>query len=191
MDIGNNKKLTKNNIKLVTQTRNYNCGSACLAMILGTTVHVIETKYLKRRVGELIDIDPITKKRDVIGVSAYEMFCVMWETQHMCLFLRCDTFVYSDTKNSDWYTRCVKQLHSINFERRVNDHIGTNGMAILGVKSLKHKDGKHWIVASDGLLYDPAYAGDPKAVDIYSVRNFNTDRPLEVEEALLIKKVEV
>ena len=61
-------------IKRVLQTRRHNCGSAVLAMVLGTTVEVIEERHLFRRPGELKDPHPPKdwKFSSVIGVTYFE-----------------------------------------------------------------------------------------------------------------------
>ena len=65
-------------INLVKQTTEFNCGSACLAMILDMTPAEVEAKVLKRKIGELYDTEDTDEKKP-IGVTSYEIQAALYD----------------------------------------------------------------------------------------------------------------
>ena len=171
-------------MKHVQQTTKVNCGSACLAMVLDTTIEDIEQNWLCRVPGELVD-DRLQEEHPeipdeyggMIGVSSYEICCILWDASLRHLYLQVPTLKDDNT----WYDRCHDQLPSVRSIERVNTHIFTEALpAILGVESLVTKGGQHWIAMSGGIPFDPQ-RGRQTSENIY--RN---GCALPVHEAVLI-----
>lgn len=156
-------------MKLVKQTNRFNCGSACLAMVLGTTVEECEERYLKRKVGELKD----PKDGETIGVTAMEINCILNNNGF------CTLEMFSPKYQDDWYYgRVHEDMPSVDFLEQVNDHIMSGGTAIVAVPSLGSKDG-HWVVIDKMKVLDPS-TGNTYDEEI------DPENPLEAHVAILI-----
>ena len=162
------------------QTTNFNCGSACLATILETTVEDVEERLLRRTVGELLDPDVEPGGPPQIGVSSYEIQCVLWDHGYRVLPLASP---FSETP-STWYDRVGEDLPVIDFMGRIDGHMDRGGSAILAVPSLFNEGAQHWIVATGNSLLDPN--GTDGRV-YRCVADFSPEWPLRIYEALLIE----
>ena len=161
-------------MKLVKQTKPYNCGSACLAMVLFRSVKYIEEKILKRNVGELLD----PENNRVIGVTAFEMETALWDCYRTTLAI----CVPNSKDNSNWYNRVGHRLPILNPLYRINKHLVEDGTTILGVDSLNVENGLHWIVVHKTKIYDPTIDGILYEGDIYKPSHI-----LKISEAILLR----
>ena len=179
-------------VERIIQTRAWNCGSACLAMVTGLSIADIEENYLMRKPGELRDPEPgknahpTMAKTDkwaggVIGVVAYELQAVLWD-----LGIRHLMLVQPGPRgcpHEGWYDRVGHDMPALRTAERIVNHLNAHHLAILAVNSLRHELAKHWIVANGCELLDPA----PDPGPIYtSMLDYDKDNPLECQEALLI-----
>ena len=173
-------------IERVEQTSRWNCGSACLAMVLGLPIEAVEDEHLQRTVGELRDPEPnhVTKDADgVIGVTSFEMQAILWDLGIRHLYLSIPG--PPDCEDAGWYDRVGRDMPVLDHLDRVGRHLDSGGLAILGVDSLRYENGKHWIVAQGQEFFDPAPGEGPR----YShLSEFSTDKPLKVSEAVLIEE---
>ena len=168
-------------MKHVRQTNGYNCGSACLAMVLGTTVEDVEERLLCRRVGNLLDPEPPEGVPPQIGVTTFEMECVLWDRGLRYLNLLSPL----SATPQGWYDRVGDRLPIIDVDGRVEGHLNKGGTAILAVPSLTREDAQHWIAASGHDFYDPNGAEG----NVYrSLDDFSPEKPLAIYEALLIER---
>ena len=165
------------------QTGRYNCGSACLAMILGTTVQSVEENVIGRRVGSLVDPETGVP----VGLTSFEMQCALWDWGVRHLYLNMTGEPDPDRPETNhWYARVHKRMPVIAGENRVCEHLDEGGPAILGVDSLRHEGGEHWIAARGRELMDPAgKPGDDKRYA--SMDDYSAERPLLIKEAILIE----
>lgn len=168
-------------IGLVLQTNDYNCGSACLAMVLGTTVEDVEERLVRRHVGELRDTVERNGGRPVIGLTSLEIACVLWDEGVAHLFLQSP----GDSVAADWFQRVGHLLPCYRYEDRVGAHLDAGGVAILGVPSLRSEDADHWIVAEGRRLLDPR--DDGRGPAYRSLDDFSEGEPLRVLEAILVR----
>ena len=138
-------------MKHVQQTNGYNCGSACLAMILDMTVEDVEERVLCRKVGDLLDTQPQEGVPPQISVVNYEIECVLWNRGYRALSLLAPRPAVGET----WYDRVGDRLPVIDVHGRIHRHLNSGGVAMLGVPSLREAGGEHWIVANGHDLLDP------------------------------------
>ena len=166
----------------VRQTNPWNCGSACLAMVLGTTVRDVESNRLKRQVGELRDPAGPGKggvaATDVIGVTAPEMLCVLADAGIPHLWL------LSTSTDETWYGRVMDRLPCVDPFVRVDAHADSGGTAILAVESRTVPGGGHWIVSRGVDLHDPQ-TGNASRDKLYT--KLDKDDPVKLSEAILIR----
>lgn len=150
-------------------------------MVLGTTVEDVEENIVKRRVGELIDEGAEKPEWKMMGLSAYEICCAIWDREEnlSCLHLQ----IPSTEDKSYWFDRVGDQMPIINGLARTLGHIKSNKVSILGVSSLTRKDGKHWIVSKGYKLYDPQDNG----LNEHVYKNLNDHAPLCIDTAILIE----
>lgn len=165
-------------IKLVRQTTRFNCGSACLAMVLGVSVEDVETYRLRRAPGELKD--PKTGPGEIaeVGVFAEEMLAVLWDAGIPHLFVR------FPVTGGDVYDRVCENLPAISPVDRVVGHLNAGGIAILAVNSLRTPGGGHWIVANGTRLLDPREGSDGPTYT--TMAEFDQENPLDVHDAILV-----
>lgn len=134
----------------IYQRNKYDCGVACLAMLLDTHYDKAQD-LLRRRVGDLVDPSPDHDGSPVIGVTAYEVASVLadhgWATVSMT--------IPNTTSPSHWYDRVADQMPVLRPRERLLHHAEEGGVALLGVSSLHHEGGMHWIVMEGFSLYDP------------------------------------
>lgn len=166
-------------MRLVIQTNGHNCGSACLAMLLGLDSVEAAEKLLERRVGELRDPgaeDP-TSDDAVIGLSVQEVTSVLWR-----LHVRHLHVVVPGTGDADvsWFTRCAPAMPALPGGGEIERHLRDGGAALLAVPSRKNEGGQHWIVAEGMALFDPT----PNRKQAYTA--ISPEAPLTVFEAVLI-----
>ena len=169
-------------INRVEQTSPFSCGSACLAMVLDKSVGYIEQNVLRRTVGDLYDHGPDALKLP-IGVTIYEMEAALHDYgfHTLSVVIPCSE---NPPESSNWFHRIGDQLPILRPLSRINNHINNNeGVAILGVPSLIHKGGLHWIVVNKRIMYDPAPGDGPKYENL---GNYNNQNPLYIHEAILI-----
>ena len=153
-------------------------------MILGRSIEDIEKNALKREVGDLADPSPPPGVPSaVIGVTSFEIACVLWDEGINCLVVAA-----SGSENpSTWYDRVGEKLPAIDTLGRTWNHLNRGGKAILGVPSLRVPGGLHWIVADGTDFLDPRGAGQAKRV-YTCLADFSTDNPLLIHEAILIRR---
>lgn len=167
-------------MNLVQQEGKYDCGVACLAMVLGKSLQEVESRMLLREVGVLRDPNPSGElPSDVIGVSMHEMLCALSDHGIRHLWLDC-----AMEGGETWYSRCVEHMPILRPVSRIIDHINGGGVAILGVHSLTSSDGLHWIVADGVRLLDPQSGNVPPELTYEVVSD---EKPLTVHEAILIR----
>ena len=159
-------------MNLIRQRGDFDCGVACLAMLLDTDLDAVE-RILGRKVGELVDPDPPEGHDGVIGVCGWEIACVL--ADEGISYLHC---VVPDAVGETWYSRVGAQLPLLRPLERIWDHMNHGGLTILGVPSLNIEGGLHWIVGEGTYMFDPtnrekSYEG---VVD-----------GLEVSEAILVR----
>ena len=144
-------------MKLVQQRGSYDCGAACLAMILECSVEEVERDMILRKVGELRD--PKAEHADgIIGVTCFEIGAVLWdEGIRSVLIPGYEEGPEAVETGPNWYARIGQELPVMDLTRRVVQHLQVDaGPAILGVPSLGLSDEwQHWIVAEGFDLYDP------------------------------------
>ena len=165
-------------MKLVRQTNRYNCGSACLAMILDMTLEDVEELLLRRRVGDLLDPEPPEGQLPQIGVSIYEMMAVFWD-----LGIPAYAPMMRSAEPTSWYDRVHDEIPVLRALDRVVSHFTADGAAILGVPSLRHPGGAHWIVANGPVFLDPCGTETPA---YRSYDDFSPEHPLMIDSAILI-----
>ena len=172
-------------MQLVRPTGRWNCGSACLAMVLNMTVEDVEKQLLRRRVGDLVD-PQIDGPGGVIGVTSYEISHALWSRgvlHRMCAFVSAD-----GESDITWLDRVGPQMFAHDI-RELEAHLMADGVAILAVDSLRHEGGSHWIVAKGTRLLDPAPEGGPVYSDLWShLDKFQGSGRLEVAEAFMIQR---
>ena len=156
----------------------YDCGVACLAMVLDKSHGEIE-KHLGRKVGDLRD--PITKQvtgEETIGVMIFEMCAILWDFDIPHLFLSMPPDDSVDTRDPLLtYARVVNDMPVLRPLERVQRHLSRGKVAILGVPG-------HWIVAEGRKLFDP------KPLDRVAGRRYTSldeGEPIEVLEAILLQ----
>lgn len=149
-------------------------------MILDTTLEDVEERLLGRKVGELVDPEPEEGKPPQIGVSAYEILAVLWD-----LGIPAYAPLMRHAEPQDWYDRVHDDLPVLRALDRTVAHFTADGVAILGVPSLRKPGGDHWIVANGPEFLDPAGLDPP----IYrSFNDFSPEHPLPIASAILIKE---
>ena len=161
------------------QTNAWNCGSACLATILETTVEDVEERLLRRTVGELLDPEPPEGVPPQIGVSSHEMLAVLWDEGISAYqpWMR-------HAEPQDWYDRVHDDVPVLRALDRVITHFTAGGVAILAVPSLRKPGGQHWIVADGPAFLDPAGFEPP----VYrSFNDFSAEHQLQIHGAILIE----
>lgn len=159
-------------MNLRRQRRDYDCGVACLAMLLDTDLDAVEG-LLGRKVGELVDPDPPEESDGVIGVCGWEIACVLADEGIPYLHV-----VVPDAVGGSWFSRVGGALPVLRPLERVWDHMNAGGLTILGVPRLNIDGSLHWIVGEGTYMFDPtnlenSYEG---VVD-----------GLEVSEAILVR----
>ena len=161
-------------IQMIKQTNPYNCGSACLAMVLDLSIGTVERTALKRIIGELMD------GGQPVGATSYEMCAILWNRQIPNEYL----FMPNADLDDLWIHRVAEKLPAYRPLERLRKHLDTGGIAILAVDSLRNKGGTHWIVACGGELFDPQTGDGPlyRQLDDHS-----SDNPLRVSEAILMR----
>ena len=158
-------------MELFYQTNEYNCGSACLAMVLNKigvfsdntpeSAEDFEKRVIGRKIGDL------KLSGDVVGLTADEISTVLWEYN----IPHCGIHIIP----SDLVDRHLEKIF---------DHIGNGGTAILFVPSLIDSDQTHSIVAEGTDLFDPN--PDPNTRYV-SLEDFDDDHPFVINYAFLIK----
>ena len=165
-------------INLVKQTTEFNCGSACLAMILDMSPAEVEEKVLKRKIGELYDTEE-TDENLPIGVTAYEIQAALYDYGYYPYYIHVPCKKVGD----NWFHRIGDQLPLLKSLERIERHIyHQRRPAILGVDSLKYKGGSHWIVVNNRRLYDPA----DYEHTYQHLSDYNAEHQLKISEAILI-----
>jgi len=137
-------------MKLIKQTNDYNCGSACLAMLLGLDSCSEAEEVMGRSPGDRHDdlnLDP-----PYVGLDIYEATAVLFRCgiKHG-VFLGSATFKENDT----WYSRGYDKWSFIK-DAEAFEHLRRGGTALLGVPSLNNHNSQHWIVYSEGKVFDPS-----------------------------------
>ena len=158
----------------IQQTNRWNCGSACLAMLFGTTVEDIEQNVIGRQVGKLKD----PQDGSVIGVCAFEIEKVLWDRG--IRYVRIEPRIHNP-ESEDWYGRVIGELPLLNdLPTFISAHFYDGRRAMLGVASLNNSDSSHWIVTEGLTIHDPS-------PNIKYPSNINDlEAPLEVREAFLL-----
>jgi hypothetical protein len=152
----------------------WDCGFACLAMVLGTTVDDVI-----REVGRDPDDDlsAISPDYPHPGLIADEICRVLWD--HDVRHLLWTTDALFDGPNpqcgfhhSAWRSHLRPVLHLTTCEH-VNAHTRRGGVAILGMVGPDHG---HWVVADGKMLLDPSPGSTLSDAD-----------EILIDEAVLIK----
>lgn len=158
----------------IFQTNRWNCGSACLAMVLGQTIEDVEEDVLHRRVGDLKD----PQTGNVIGVTPMEFELVLW--QRGIRYGRVQPTIYNPQEGQDWYARTIDDMPlTYHANEMIEVHLRDGATAILGVDSKTVEGGEHWIVAEGMVLLDPSPSDT-----IYT--RVQDDAPVAVHEAFLL-----
>lgn len=162
-------------MKLVLQTSKWNCGSACLAMVLGKTIEYVEDVCLRRQPGDLMDPEFDDPQLATIGVTSFEMIPVLQDHGYPCW-----NYVIPprpDGEKRTWYDRVGWDLPVIDPLNRTLDWMNSGNVAILGVASRTIEGGFHWIVSAGGEYFDPTPRRDVA---------YNEGDVLILQESLLI-----
>lgn len=167
-------------IYLVEQTNRFNCGSACLAMVLHRTVEEVEMLCLTRSVGELLDPAPADPKTPQIGVCTEEMEAVLWDAGVRYLRVNLPA-----SDEDSWYSRTYDGMRVLHGFDRIAGHLNHGRVAILAVDSLRNPDGGHWIVAAGRTLLDPVVGPGPR---YRHLSDHEQGTPLGIHTALLIDR---
>lgn len=133
-------------MRLIKQDNKFNCGQACLAMVLGRNLEYVKL-FMDRDCSEESGLDGDLSR---LGVCELEMSWFLFRhgiTHHV--------FYPKEAFPEDHYVfkaHGMLKLCSIDF---LNEHM-QRGVAIVGTESLNRKGMGHWIVISDGMIFDPS-----------------------------------
>ena len=167
-------------MRLIQQRGRYDCGVACLAMLLDITYEEALDELARdpnSTPPELLDA--IGDGFPAVGVMAPEVARICWKRCIPALHL------YSEEayrESSPWlhkiltdHSQLVPRYPTI---KLVNRHIHAGGIAMLGVKSLNFDDRDHWIVAGGCEIYDP----------VTLEKKYEWGNTLPVSEAILLAR---
>ena len=174
-------------MKHVRQTNQYNCESACIAMVLGLSIEVVEQDVLGRRVGDLKDARAaaagVLPPPGVMGVNAYEICAALTDRGYPCLHI--PSGKEKDDPDFDCYGRTFERMPILDPFVRLEVHADNGGIAVLGVDSLTRRDGGHWVVSEGTRLYDPQVGNVNDESKLY--RRLSVDNPIKVADVILVR----
>ena len=153
-------------IKLIEQSNGFDCGAAALAMILGlSSPEEVERLQLDRECSTRHDDRGLTPPQ--LGATNQEIEFILFKAGVAFLTFWCLEMFPPET----WLRRmfdCVR----VCTDEFVRAHMAQGGTAMLAVPSLNRDGAQHWIVVSNGKVFDPArgrkYAGIADVTKIVS-----------------------
>lgn len=141
-------------LALVKQETNFDCGVACMAMVLGVSLaeanQIVgrdlsvphEAMRLYKGIGE-------TGEPEQIGLLGEEMVAILFKHGYPAIHM------YAKPTYTEWMQAAFEDLHLIGIPELVKHTIGEGGAAIIGVPSLRFDGQFHWIVSDGGEILDP------------------------------------
>lgn len=144
-------------LERVEQASDYDCGLACLAMVL----RLPDPRAVVPLVGREPEADVSHLTSDLgslsrAGLTSEEISLVLFQASLPYLTWTNEQ-VFRDA-NIAWRWDLRDVLHVLR-EDDVREYLERGGTAILSVGSKNFRDGSHWVVANRGRLLDPARAG--------------------------------
>lgn len=143
--------------QLIQQRGRFDCGVACLAMLLDTTYEAA-LAALGRDPNSTPQalLDAVGDGFPAVGVMGPEVLRICWRLDIAAIHVYSEE-AYRDS--SPWLYKILTEHGDLApaypTMAFVSRHIEGGGTAMLGVKSLNFDDREHWIVASDCKFYDP------------------------------------
>lgn len=141
-------------LQLVRQETDFDCGVACIAMVLRVTLAQAnkivgrdlsvphEAMRLYKGPGE-------TGAPEQIGLMGEEMAAILFNRGYPAIHM------YAKPTYAEWMQAAFDDLHLIGIPELIRHTIGNGGVAILGVPSLRSNGQFHWIVSDGGNILDP------------------------------------
>ena len=164
-------------LRTVRQTNEFNCGEACLATVLSTSIEDVQ-ELVGRDVSKPIpgmgdhpDLDISHPHRDHAGLLPLEMVAALGRVGVMA-----SLWASRAAWDGTWIGDHWESLRLADVEW-LNDRLDREGCAILAVDSLNHAESQHWVVWYEGMVLDPS-----------TKKRYPEDSNLSVYDAVIIRK---